>query len=398
MSIADSFVDRAKDVIAHGALTNSKRPESFIEGVYPTHLVKARGCYAWDVSGRRYIDYICSLGAILLGHANNSVIRAIRAQLDLGSIFSLSSALEIEYAERIRALFPYMEKIRILKTGTEGCMAAIRIARSFTGRPVILTQAYHGWSDDFVSLTPPASGVVLCDRMIATLNDLEQINQKVAAVIVEPVITQYDEHRITWLNVLREQCTRQGALLIFDEVITGGRFEKFSVANAIGIRPDISVKGKALGGGLPLAVVGGRREVMDSEYFVSSTFAGDTLAMAASLALIKELTPEIHSKILTAGDEFRTRFNKLSKLVQIDGYHTRGVFAGSEMHKALFMQEACKAGVLFGPSWFYSKSHIEENDNVLNLCGMILQRIESGQVKLEGKMPVKPYTKKVREI
>lgn len=392
-----TIVDRAREVLAHGALTNSKRPESFVEGVYPTHLVKAKGCYAWDTSGKRYIDYICSLGAILLGHGDNTIARAVRYQLDMGSILSLSTALEVEYAERLRALFPYMEKMRVLKTGTEACMAAIRIARAYTGRPIVLTQGYHGWADDFVSLTPPADGIVQADRMIATLSDLEQINKKVASVIIEPVITQYDEHRVTWLKVLREQCTRQGALLIFDEVITGGRFEKLSVANATGVRPDISVMGKALGGGLPIAIVGGKQNIMDSEYFVSSTFAGDTLAMAASMALIKELTPETHRKILDSGEDFITRFNKLSELVKIDGYHTRGVFIGSEMHKALFMQECCKAGVLFGSSWFYSRSHIPENDNVLNLCGLILQRIENGQVKLEGNMPVKPYAKKVRE-
>lgn len=387
---------RALDVIAHGALTNSKRPQSFVFGAYPTHLVRGMGCHVWDVDGNKYVDFICSLGAILLGYRENKVNEAVRRQLEDGSIFSLGSSLEVRFCERMRELFPYLEKVRVLKSGSEACSAAIRIARSFTKRKVILSEGYHGHHDLFVSMTPPADGV-FDEFKIQKFTG--EVYPWAAAVIVEPIITDYSQERLNQLKKLREDCTRLDVLLIFDEVITAFRFPGLSVAKWSGIYPDISIMGKALGGGLPLYVVGGRREVMESQYFISSTFAGDTTAMAAGLAVIDLLNSDYSiDQIWQNAGRFQIEFNAVCQyVVQMEGYPTRGIIQGSDLNKALFFQESVRAGLLFGPSYFWMAKHQEETHRVLNILRPICTRIRNNEVKLEGEMPQKPFAQKQRE-
>lgn len=391
---------RAQDCIAHGALTNSKRPECLVKGVYPTHLKRGSGCFLWDVSGKKYVDFICGLGTNLLGYGDDEIAAVISNQARLGACLSLGSEMEVLAAEKVKELFPFIEQVRFLKTGTDACNAAVRIARTKSGRIKVLSSGYHGWGDEFVALSPPALGVNLGSN-VYPLVEVSAIDSETAAVIVEPVMTDLSDARIEYLKAVRAKCDEVGALLIFDEVITGFRFPNYSFTNTYGILPDLICLGKAIANGMPLAVVGGKKSVMScGEYFVSSTYAGDTLSLAAAIKTMTLLQTKYKIDYLwDKGAEFIKRFNEIcAGVVKIEGYNTRGVLkGGNDLLKALFMQEAVKGGLLFGPSWFFNFKHIPEIDAVLNVVKDVITKIKSGNVKLEGEMPSSPFAQKLRE-
>lgn len=391
---------RAENAIAHGALTNSKRPSVFVEGVYPTHAKSGHGPYLYDANGKKFVDFIGALGSSILGYAHDEIIAAAHGALKKGATLSLGTTEEVELAELVKGIVPFVERVRFLKTGSEACAASLRIARAFTQRYGVLTHGYHGWHDEFTSLTPPAFGVPRPFEYIgfldvANIPDLEGIG----AVIIEPVLFDYSEARRKWLQELRDKCTRSGTMLIFDEVITGFRTPKLSVSAGWGIEPDLIVMGKAMANGLPIAMVGGKKDIMNSDYFVSSTFAGDMTAIAAAKKTIQLLmSPEYDmNRLWEAGATFLNKFNSLwPENLRIIGYPTRGKFEGDPQVKARFWQEACKAGILFGPSFFFNFSHIGEEDAVLNTCQDIMTRLKTRSVKLEGAMPVMPEAAKAR--
>lgn len=393
---------RAQNCIAQGYLTNSKRPESLVKGVYPTHVTRGLGAFLWDTAGKRYLDFICGLGTSLLGYANERVNGAVAEQMRRGATHSLASTTELEAAEKLKELFPFVDAVKFLKSGSEACSAATRIARAATGRHLVLSEGYHGWHDQFTCLVPPAIGVPpSLAASIERFTGPEQIDRNVAAVIVEPVITDWSRGRIEQLKALREACDKVGALLIFDEVITGFRFPKFSVASYFGVTPDLICLGKAIANGLPLAAVGGKYAVMNcDEYFVSSSYAGETLSLAAAVTTMTLLQTKVFDleTLWQKGDGFLKRFNAMAEgLLRIDGYPTRGAFAGEPMAKGLFWQEACKAGLLFGPSWFLSFPAADELPNVMGTLEAILGRIRRGEVRLEGELPRSPFAQRVRE-
>jgi glutamate-1-semialdehyde 2,1-aminomutase len=391
---------RSELAIAQGALTNSKRPECFVKGVYPTHMSRGEGCYLWDTKGNRYTDFICGLGSNILGYAEGEVTNALADAAKDGCSLSFASTLEVRAAERVKELFPFVGRLKFLKTGTEACLAAIRIARAATGKKFVYSEGYHGWSDEFVGLTPPHMGINPSGYMRKLPDNFYDMAGDTAAVIVEPVSTDASAERCAWLQGLRDYCTTHGIALIFDEVITGFRFPKFSVANAWGIRPDLICLGKAMGNGMPISVVGGSSKFMDcGEYFVSSTFAGERLSLAAALKTMELLeTKHKIADLWDAGEKFITHFNQLAPgKVWIEGYPTRGAFRGDDLIKALFWQEACKAGLLFGPSWFFNFKHIPIADQVLSVCEDIFRRIRLGGVRLEGEMPQSPFAARMRE-
>jgi len=388
---------RANKCIASGALTNSKRPESFVRGVYPTHLISGSGAFLTDVNGKRFVDFICGLGASLYGY-NHHLLTDIGVKAEsLGCTLSLSTKYEVETAERVQEFFPVMHKMRFLKTGSEACTAAVTIARSYTKRSVVLSDAYHGWNPEFVSLTPPAFGCVPNPYIKKLVNN--QVDLSVAAVIIEPVITDFSDERRKWLTQLREQCTRFGTLLIFDETITALRFPGLSVSKYFNIEPDLMVFGKALGGGSALACVGGRADVMDSEYFVSSTFAGEIgpIMKAHKVLEMAKITHPI-DRLWEFGKSFWSGFNSiLEGHVQYEGYPTRGILTGDPFRKALFMQEACKAGLLFGASPFLMYPHIQMKEEIFSILRDVALKLKIGNVKLQGEMPKTAFAAKVRQ-
>ena len=394
-----NYNKRAEGAIAHGALTNSKRPSSFVRNVYPTHFKSAYGCTMVDVDGRLFTDFICGLGTNLFGYANPAIARSVTYAMQTGgSVFSMGSDVEVEYAEMVRETFPFLDRVRFLKTGSEGCAAAVRIARAYTGRALVLSEGYHGWHDEFTTLTDPATGVALSDFIDRLDNYRDDYHDYTAAVIIEPIITDIGPERIKWLQKLRDDCTKKGIVLIFDETITAFRFPSYSVAKHLNILPDLWVGGKALGGGLPLSVVGGKKEIMECDYFVSSTFAGDRLALAAGITALDLIHGEYKPDDLWVyGTEFIERFNDITEHVKIVGYPTRGVFKYLiPQYEHLFMQAMCEAGILIGPSWFYNKFLHSEIDNVISLTKSIVKKIARGDVNPRGYRPVPPLSERSR--
>ena len=393
---------RADSVIAQRALTNSKRPQSFIEGVFPTHLVKGWGAYAYDTKYNRYIDFICGLGSCSIGHANDEINQAIINRLHHGITLSLGSEIEVIFAEKIKEIFGFVDLIRILKTGTDACSAAIKIARAYNEKSIILSDGYHGWSDSFVSMTPPAHGVHKIQNVFKlTKESMEHFGDEISAIIVEPVITDFSEERRLYLENIRKFCTEKNIVLIFDEIITGFRFPKFSVSNYFGIYPDLICLGKGMANGMPISVVGGKKEIMntENEYFISSTFAGETLSIAAALKTIELMQTKYKIETLwEQGQRFKDLFNAIApEIVTLEGYPTRGILKGSHENLDLFRQEACIAGILFSTSYFFNYSHIHLIDQVISTCKDIILRIKTGSVELKGKSSVQPFASKLRE-
>lgn len=387
------------ETIAQGCLTNSKHPDRFIKGFYPNMVESAKGAFITSSQNEKYLDFICGLGTCLLGYAQRDINAAIINEVSKGYSYSLASKTEVRAGRRVKELFPFAERVKFLKTGTEAAMASIRIARAYTGRKFVLSSGYHGWSDEFVGMTPPAAGVVN-DVYMRKLNDINQITKDIAAVIVEPVELDNSRDRVLWLNSLREKCNQTGTVLIFDEIITGFRYKSWSVSNYLNIRPDIILLGKSMSNGLPLAAVGGQKELMDNDqYFVSSTFAGENISLASFIKLSNVLASDLDiGELWENGETFRDKFNSIwPEKIYIEGYSVRGVFRGDPLVIATFWQEAVRAGYLFGPSWFFMFPHIEHMYSALENISDILNLMKIKMPKLKGPMPSSPFSVKQRK-
>jgi glutamate-1-semialdehyde aminotransferase len=380
-------LNEAENNIAHGALTNSKRPESFVKGVYPTHLARGVQHCVYDIAGNRYLDFICGLGTNLFGYTNPDITLRVGRAIKWGFSLSLGTPSEVYYSRLFKMKFPYIDKIRILKSGSEACTAALRIARAYTGKKHVMTDGYHGWHDEFTSLTPPSKGVTDCHNYIHAI-DLNR-TEDVAAIIIEPVIVDWSEQRRLYLENLRKHCDKHGILLIFDETITAFRFPEYSVAGYFGIEPDLSIQGKALANGLPLVVVGGKAAIMESDYFVSSTFAGERLSLEAGIACLELIGGAYNPDHLwSRGGEFLAKMNEvLNPFIEVKGYPARGIFSGEDRIRALFFQEMCESGFLFHPStWFLNIHLLNHLDDVVDISKSIIGRVIKGKVRFKGEI------------
>lgn len=289
-------------------------------GGTPVFVKSAKGAYLYDEDGNKLIDYINSWGPMILGHAHPPVIEAITERAQLGTSFGMPTQLETEIANLAVSMVPNVDKIRFVNSGTEACMSAIRLARGFTNRDKIIKFAgcYHGHSDSFLiqagsgAITfgsPNSPGVTpgtAQDTLLANYNDLAQIEQlfeanpnQIAAIIVEPVagnmgcVPPIDG----FLEGLRAMCTKQGALLIFDEVMTGFRLAKGGVQELYDVAADIVCFGKVIGGGLPVGAFAARNEIMNylaplGPVYQAGTLSGNPLAMAAGLAMLQEINAD----------------------------------------------------------------------------------------------------------
>jgi glutamate-1-semialdehyde 2,1-aminomutase len=391
---------RAHKSIAQGSLTNSKRVETMVKGVTPTHVTHGQGPFLFGVDGKKYIDFCCANGTQILGYGHPAIKKVVADQLDRGCLYSLGSTLEVECAELLKEQLPFVKSVRFLKTGTEACMAAVKIARAHTGREKILSSGYHGWSDDFVSLSPPAYGVPF-RKNIEQFKDMSQIKDDVAAVIIEPVETDDSPTRRLWIAEVIRKSHANGALVIFDEVITGFRWPEFTFSKNSGLHPDIICLGKAMAGGLPLSAIGIKDKIAENkEWFVSSTHAGELLSLSAFKETVKLLNSQKYrmSELWREGQRFIDEFNALwPGMISIEGYPTRGVLKCTQMTKGLFFQEAHRAGILFGSSWFFGFQHLGLRDQVIATCKDIMQRIKTDSVQMVGELPQSPFAQKVRE-
>jgi glutamate-1-semialdehyde 2,1-aminomutase len=286
-------------------------------GGTPLVIDHALGTRLYDVDGREYLDYVCSWGALILGHAHPDVVAAVSDQAGRGTSYGMTSPLEIELGEKITRAVPSVEMVRFVSSGTEAAMSAVRLARAFTERDLVIKfeGCYHGHSDGFLSEAGSGLatlGIAACPgvpeafarlTLNAPYNDLAAVESlfrqhggKIAAIIVEPVAANMGvvEPAVGFLQGLREITTREGALLIFDEVITGFRMAYGGAQSVYQIDPDLTVMGKIIGGGLPVAAYGGKRHIMErvaplGPVYQAGTLSGNPLAMRAGLATLPKL-------------------------------------------------------------------------------------------------------------
>ena len=309
------WFERAKAHIP-GGVNSPVRAFGSVGGT-PRFFVKGAGAYVWDVDGQRYADYVGSWGPLILGHAHPQVLAAVHAAVDEGMSFGAPTPREVEMAELLCQLLPSMQQVRLVSSGTEATMSAIRLARGFTGRDVIIKfeGCYHGHADallvkagsGLLTFGQPSSGGVPADASkhtwVLEYNNLEQLEQvfaehgaEIAAVIVEPVAGNMNliAPKPEFLHGLRQLTAAYGAVLIFDEVMTGFRVALGGAQTLYGITPDLTTLGKVIGGGLPVAAFGGRAEIMaklapQGPVYQAGTLSGNPVAVAAGLQTLKLL-------------------------------------------------------------------------------------------------------------
>lgn len=367
---SEALLERALQTIPLGSQTFSKSLTQYPRGVSPFFIERGAGAEVWDVDGNRYVDYVNGLCAVTLGYRDPDVDAAVRAQLDSGVTFSLPHRLEMEVAERIVALVPGAEKVRFGKNGSDATSGAVRIARAWTGRDRVAVCGYHGWQDWYIGSTARHLGVPDAVRglthsfayndaaSLATL--LEAHPGQFAAVMLEPM-------NVAWpapgfLEAVRDLARTHGALLVFDETITGFRFSDGGAQQEFGVVPDLSCFGKGLANGFPLSALVGRAELMDvmERVFLSGTFGGETLSLAAARAVLDKLGRDaVTARLRATGADIQARVAALIErhgcgaFLSVAGHPTwsfllfRDVGGHSLWEiKTLFFQEVFARGLL----------------------------------------------------
>lgn len=416
---------KAQQLIPSCTQTFSKGPSQFVQGVAPVFLDRGQGSHVWDVDGNEYIDYPMALGPVILGYNDPAVTKAVIRQLRHGTTFSLPHPLEVEVAERLVELIPCAEMVRFAKNGSDATSGAVRVARAYTGRDLIACCGYHGWQDWYIGTTTRNKGVpkaVQALTMPFEYNNLESLARifaehprQVAAVILEPI--GVEEPQEGFLQQLREITRREGAVLIFDEVLTGFRLSLGGAQEYVGVTPDLACFGKAMANGYPLSAIVGPRGIMElfNEVFFSFTFGGEALSLAAAKATIEEMrTKHVIRHLWRQGERLQGGYNALAQefglkqYTQCLGLSPRTVVtfkdeSGQEslLLKSLFQQESLQRGVLFSGNQNICSSHsdadIQHTLQVYRVALEILaEAIRCGDVwqRLRGE-PVQPVFRSV---
>ncbi len=362
MSRNDELFVRAQRSIP-GGVNSPVRAFRSVGGT-PRFFTRGEGAYLWDADDKRYIDYVGSWGPAILGHAHPETVRAVQERARHGLSFGAPTEIEIEMAETLQSLLPSLELVRLVSSGTEATMTALRLARGYTGRPKIVKfeGCYHGHGDSLLvkagsgALTfgqPSSAGVppgIAGETLVLSYNDLDQVAaafaahpNEIAGIIVEPVAGNMNLVLPTaeFLPGLRELCDRHGAVLIFDEVMTGFRLHLRGAQGLYGVAPDLTTLGKVIGGGMPVGAFGGKRAIMEKiaplgPVYQAGTLSGNPVAVAAGLATLKAIqAPGFYERLaerttaLTDGLAARRREGSRALRRAIDRRHVRDLLRGA---------------------------------------------------------------------
>lgn len=418
-----SHLKRAEQTIPLGSQTFSKSRTQYAVGISPLYAAKARGAKIWDLDGNCYIDLVSALASVTLGYGDKGVEKAVRKQLTRGVSMSLPGVLESEVSELIVEMVPSAEMVRFGKNGTDATSAAIRLARAYTGRDHIIVCGYHGWQDWFIGSTTRNKGVpdavsALTHKFdyndIASLEVLlKEYDGKIAAVIMEPMNVVFPDPG--FLEAVQRLTKGVGALLVFDETITGFRFSKGGAQELFGVTPDLSTFGKGMANGFPLSAIVGRRDIMMEmeEIFFSGTFGGELLSLAAAKeVLTRHVSQDICGYIADIGTELTSatrsiiELYNLENVIKLSGHESwtflnwsnSSGFSSDEI-KTLFAQETFKRGVLVLSTHNVTLAHNSKQRSKIievysEVAGLLSDAISSGNLRelLEVK-PLKPLFK-----
>jgi len=421
--ISAQLLQRAERLIPGGV--NSPVRAFRAVGAQPIFIESARGSKLFGADGREYLDYVGSWGPAILGHAHPEVVRAVQTRAELGLGFGAPTKLEVELAEAIAERYPSIQMLRCVSSGTEATMSALRAARGFTGRDVIVKfdGCYHGHSDALLVKAgsgldtfgnPDSAGVpaaVVANTASLPFNDpgalselFQRDGERIAAVIVEPVVGNMGlvPPQPGFLEHILELCQRHGAVSIFDEVMTGSRLSAGGAQGLFGMTPDMTCLGKVVGGGMPLAVYGGKREIMEhiaplGAVYQAGTLSGSPLAVAAGLATLALLGPEVYERLEVASMRLQVGLEKALRDARVDGvvqrvgsmltlfFHRGPVRSWSDAARAdrerfaHFHRGLLARGVYFPPSQFeaafVSAAHSDDD---------IERTLEAARAALEG--------------
>jgi len=415
---------RAEQIIPAGTQTFSKGPTQFVQGVAPIYLQSGKGSHVFDVDGNEYIDYVMALGPITLGYSYPATNKAAIRQLEDGITFSLMHPLEVELSELLVELIPCAEMVRFGKNGSDVTSAAVRVSRAYTSRDKIACCGYHGWQDWYVGTTRMNRGVPESVKELTIpfeYNNIKSLDRiftenkgEIAAVIMEPVTMT--EPKDNFLQDVKELTHKNGAILIFDEIVTGFRLGLGGAQEYFGVTPDLATFGKGMANGMPLSAIVGKKEIMKEfgEVFFSFTFGGEAVSLAAAIATIGEIREkDAIGHFWRQGGKLKDGYNKLSKSFGLTDYtQCIGLPAYSALYfrdakgddslemKSLFQQEVIKRGILTIGVHLICLSHSDE-DVAKTLAAyedalkILRQAIDEGDIEkyLEGKK-IQPVLRK----
>ena len=378
---SDELYQKALELIPSTTQTLAKGPQQNVKGIAPKYLVKGKGSHVWDVDGNEYIDFNMGIGPLSLGYAYDKVDEAIKRQLADGITFSLMHPLEVEVAELLNKVIPNAESIRYSKTGADVTSAAIRVARAYTKRQKVLCCGYHGWHDWYISVTDRNAGIpqVIQDLTFTfNYNDIQSvvdsIDEDTAAVILEPFV--FEAPKDNFLQKLRDICTKNETILIFDEMWTGFRIAVGGAQEFFNVKADLATFSKAVANGMPIAILAGKKDVMqvlEKDVFFYTTFGGEALSLAAVKATVNEIKEKnVPAYLARQGKKLKDGYNKIAEELDMPytkciGYECRSLMtfdasAGNPLEiKSLVQQEMIKRGILWGGFHNMSFSHSDQD-------------------------------------
>jgi glutamate-1-semialdehyde 2,1-aminomutase len=431
---SNKLFKEAIKIIPYGSQTYSKGVKAFSDGVCPKYLKKGLGCEVWDVDGNKYIDYVMGNQPLILGYADKDVNKAVKKQLELGSTFSVNNKLEVDVTKLIVKHIPGAEGARFGKHGADANSIAVRLARAITKRDHIAFCGYHGWHDWFVGTTDLNSGIPKFNTQLAhsfSYNDISSLEKifkkykkKISCVIMEPITvngpiskpsgsTKWKDFnkKNNFLIDVKNLCKKNGSLLIFDEVVTGFRYDMGGAQKMYDITPDLSCFAKAVSNGIPLSVITGKWKYLKylEKTFFSFTYGGDCIGLAAAKATIDKLEKKkVIDHLYKVGSRLKSGINSLAKDYHLEeffgcvGYPCRSIFKidkvgkynDSLITKTLIQQELSLRGVLWSQyhsiSYSHKKNHIDKTLNVFEDSFKIFKKIVENNKRIENYLIGKP--------